>query len=140
MSYEVNVDFLLEDPTVKDLCKIAEVDNDSCKIAFLSAKKNCSLTEDQTTSVIDSILEEDATGKFAKQFFEKVTEDASVTFTCQHLNLLEYGNYEDEHPQSLVDDLQEKRKIISDFAKTMGDDTGMPENVQPEREQPELDS
>ena len=51
-----------------------------------------------------------------------------------------YGNYEDEHPQSLVDDLQEKRKIISDFAKTMGDNTGMPENVQPEREQPEVDS
>ena len=121
MSYEVNVDYLLEDPTVQDMCKIAEVDTDTCKVAFLSAKKDCSETEVQTTLITDAIPEMDQNSAFAKQFFEKITEKTNLSFTCQHLNLIEYGNYEDEHPQSLVEDLQEKRKIISDFAKTLVD-------------------
>jgi hypothetical protein len=119
MSYETNVDYLLEDKTVKDMCKIADVDADACKIAFLSAKQNCAETEDQSTSLVDVIPGQDGNGIFSRQFFEKITNETSVEFTCSHFNLLEYGNYEDEHPESLVIELQEKRKAIADFAKTI---------------------
>ena len=121
MSYEINVDYLLEDLTIKDMCKIAEVDSDTCKIAFLSAKKDCGETEVQTTPITDAIIPMDQNSEFAKQFFEKITKETNLSFTCQHLNLIEYGNYEDEHPQSLVDDLNAKRKVISEFASKLED-------------------
>ena len=40
-SYSPNVDYLMTDPAVQTICKIAEVATDSCSLAFLDAKVTC---------------------------------------------------------------------------------------------------
>ena len=108
-SYQPNVDYLMTDPSVQTMCKLADVTTDSCSIAFLDAKISCGKQEDKNVFITD-VVDTGEDYNFAKQFFEKVEEKTSFQLNCNHLDLMEYGNHEETHSQELekqVNDLRE---------------------------------
>tara|TARA_B110000008_G_C16773533_1_gene485599 strand:- start:73 stop:549 length:477 start_codon:yes stop_codon:yes gene_type:complete len=103
------VDYLMTDPSVQTMCKLADVTTDSCSIAFLDAKISCGKQEDKNVFITD-VVDTGEDYNFAKQFFEKVEEKTSFQLNCNHLDLMEYGNHEETHSQELekqVNDLRE---------------------------------
>ena len=114
-SYSPNVDYLMTDPAIQKICQIADVPTDSCSVAFLDAKVSCGKLDPKNKNILlkDVVSSGEADDyNFAQQFFEKVEEKASLSLNCNHLDLIEYGNYEEIHSEKVVNEVQNIRENL----------------------------